>query len=136
MIASLSIPQTLMDQMRDLVSAQAIEVCGLIAGIDHHARILIPIANQLHSPIRFRMDPLEQLRALDRIDNEALELLAIYHSHPNGPAIPSPTDVDEASYPVVNIIWSRRDDAWTARGFWIEGKQVTEVPLDINHQST
>jgi len=77
------------------------------------------------------MDPTEQLHALDWIDSNGLELLAIFHSHPTGPETVSVTDIKEAAYPVVNIIWSRNNGPWQARGFWIETGRVTEVELRI-----
>lgn len=87
--------------------------------------------NVERSPLRFRMAPREQLRAFDWIEAHGLELLAIYHSHPAGPEIPSVTDVSDAAYPVVHVIWSRPQGKWQARGFWIEAGQVSEVTLQI-----
>jgi proteasome lid subunit RPN8/RPN11 len=77
------------------------------------------------------MEPKAQLRALEQIEGEGLELLAIFHSHPKGPSMPSATDIAEAAYPVVNIIWSKAGRRWQARGFWIEAGLATEVPLTV-----
>jgi proteasome lid subunit RPN8/RPN11 len=59
-------------------------------------------------------------------------MLAIFHSHPRGPSAPSSTDILEAMYPVVNIIWSKAGRRWQARGFWIEAGKVEEVPLKVS----
>ena len=108
-----------------------LEACGLLAGKNNSVEKVFLITNQAQSPVRFRMDPTEQLNALEWIDVNGLELLAIFHSHPAGPETVSATDIEEAAYPVVNIIWSRNNGSWRARGFWIKAGRVTEVELQI-----
>lgn len=118
--------------MRTHVEINApLEACGLLAGKNDSVEKVFLITNQAQSPVRFRMDPTEQLNALDWIDSNGLELLAIFHSHPAGPETVSVTDIEEAAYPVVNIIWSRSNGSWQARGFWIEDGHITEVELRI-----
>ena len=84
------------------------------------------------------MDPVEQLRAFDWMETHGLDLLGIYHSHPAGPETASATDIAEAAYPVVQIIWSRESlqmegagGTWQARGFWIEKGRSMNVNLQI-----
>jgi proteasome lid subunit RPN8/RPN11 len=109
------------------------EACGLILGKPGLARHVIPTTNILHSPVRYRMDPKEQLAALRRMDQEGLDLIAIYHSHPNGPEIPSPADIAEAYYPEsLYLICSRPDGEWRCRGFWLRGGQHQEARIFIN----
>ena len=86
---------------------------------------------QAQSPVRFVMDPREQLRAFDWIDSNGLELLGIFHSHPTGPETASVTDIKEAAYEVVYIIWSQNEMDWQPRGFWIQNSQAFEVILKI-----
>ena len=45
------------------------------------------------------MDPREQLRIMDEIDDAGDDLLAIYHSHTRSAAYPSRTDVELAFFP-------------------------------------
>lgn len=108
-----------------------LEACGLLGGKDNRVELVLPVRNAAESPVRFKMDPRAQLRAMEQIEAEGMEILAIFHSHPKGPSVPSPTDIEEAAYPVVNIIWSKAGRRWQARGFWIEAGQVTETPLTI-----
>jgi [CysO sulfur-carrier protein]-S-L-cysteine hydrolase len=108
-----------------------LEACGLLAGKDDRVEKVILVRNQAQSPIRFVMDPYEQLRAFAWIDSNGLELLGIFHSHPAGPETASLTDIAEAAYEVVHLIWSRNQNEWKARGFWIENGSVTEVALQI-----
>jgi hypothetical protein len=48
-----------------------------------------------------------------------------------GPETASPTDIAEAAYQVVHLIWSRGQGNWKARAFWIENGNATEVSLQI-----
>lgn len=112
------------------------EACGLIAGLGYVAVEVIPIANVLRSPVRYRMDPEEQLEAFNHIEEHGWDLVGIYHSHPAGPATPSARDLAEAAYPgVIHLIWSQSRGVWRCRGFLIEQGQVLEVSLEIHHQA-
>jgi proteasome lid subunit RPN8/RPN11 len=118
--------------MREHVQACApLEACGLLAGKNNLVLAVLFVRNQAESPVRFVMDPIQQLNALDWIDANGLELVGIFHSHPTGPETVSVTDIDEAAYEVVHIVWSRLNDEWQARGFWIENGQVSEVTLEM-----
>ena len=129
---SLSLTPGVWQAMRRQVSRLApLEACGLLAGINRRVEMSIGVRNADQSPVRFHMEPLEQWRAFQRIESAGLELLGIYHSHPNGPDRPSPTDIAEAMYPVVQIIWYRQEGKWRARGFRIEAVKVREVALEL-----
>jgi proteasome lid subunit RPN8/RPN11 len=113
------------------------EGSGLLAG--HIAAdaaccdLVVAVHNILHSPVKFRMSPQEQYRAFCRFEEDGLELLAIYHSHPTGPARPSPTDLAEFAYPgVYSLICAPLDGIWTGRAFRIEAERASEVMLTIS----
>lgn len=64
------------------------------------------------------------------IENDGLELLAIYHSHPAGPARPSPSDVAQAYYPEqAQLIISLAGEGAVVRAFRIAGGLVSEIPV-------
>lgn len=129
---ALILKRTHMFAMQRHLNYQApLEACGLLGGKDGQVELVLPVKNAAESPVQFRMDPKAQLRAMDQIESEGLEILAIFHSHPKGPSVPSPTDIEEALYPVVNIIWSKAGRRWQARGFWIAGNKADEVPLIV-----
>ncbi|HKI55208.1 MAG TPA: M67 family metallopeptidase [Anaerolineales bacterium] len=107
------------------------EACGLLAGKNDRVEKVLFVRNQAQSPVRFVMDPYEQLKAFDWIDDNELDLLGIFHSHPSGPETASPTDIAEAAYEVIHIICSRKNGQWKLRGFWIENREATEVTLQI-----
>jgi proteasome lid subunit RPN8/RPN11 len=129
---SLSLVYSQWDAMRRYVIAQApLEACGLLAGKHGVVDVVLPVKNASESAVRFRMEPRAQLRAFAHIEASGQEILAIFHSHPKGSSIPSPTDIREAAYPVVHIIWSPVGRRWQARGFWIEDGKAVEVPLNV-----
>ncbi len=121
------------DQMLAHVAEQApLEACGLVGGRGRRSMEVFPVENELHSPSRYRLDPKEQVRIFQYLDEGGLDLLAIYHSHPDGPSIPSETDIAEAAYPgVIHLIWSRQHSRWSCRGFRIEQHQAEEVPVNL-----
>lgn len=132
MISQLTISKILLQEMLDHVTRHApLEACGLLAGREDQVEKMIGVRNQAQSPVRFVMDPYEQLNAFDWIDSKGLDLLGIFHSHPAGPETVSATDIAEAAYEVVHVILSRTDGIWKARGFWIENGMAQEVALQI-----
>lgn len=119
-------------EMLDHVERQLpLEACGLLAGTQDRVTDVILVQNKAQSPVRFVMDPYEQLKAFDWIESNGLELLGIFHSHPTGPATASATDIDEAAYDVMHLIWSREQTHWQLRGFWIENGRIVEASLQI-----
>lgn len=108
-----------------------LEACGLLAGKHERVERVITVQNQAQSPVRFVMEPYEQLQAFDWIDSNGLELLGIFHSHPAGPETVSTADIAEAAYEVIHLIWSRTQGHWQARGYWIENGSATELSLRI-----
>ena len=119
--------------MREHVDAQVpFEACGLVAGQLGRSRAVFHIENVLHSPVRFRMEPAQQVQALIQIDENQWDLLAIYHSHPNGPAAPSVTDLNETTFPdTIALIWSPRELDWICRGFILQEGEFNELPVQV-----
>jgi [CysO sulfur-carrier protein]-S-L-cysteine hydrolase len=119
-------------EMLDYVEQNApLESCGLLAGKNDRVEKVIFVRNQAQSPVRFVMDPHQQLQAFNWIESVGLDLLGIFHSHPTGLETASATDLAEAAYDVVHLIWSRNRNRWQARGFWIENASATGVSLQI-----
>jgi proteasome lid subunit RPN8/RPN11 len=86
------------------------EGCGLLAGRQTADRF-IPVTNIASDPARqFEMEPAELIHSLRELRTSGEQLIAVYHSHPNGPARPSKTDIDRAYYPeAAQIIVSMAD---------------------------
>jgi len=105
------------------------ETCGLMAGRDGRVERVLPVPNVLRSRVEYRMDGQEFADAMVACD---FEPLAIYHSHPQGPSIPSPTDIAQAFYPdSVYIIISLGQEPPSVRAFRIVEGVVTEVELEV-----
>jgi proteasome lid subunit RPN8/RPN11 len=99
--------QTMLDHVRGCYPEEG---CGLLAGRGGRATAVYPVENILHSPVLFEMEPLAQIRAMLALEEAGDELLAIFHSHPAGPARPSPTDIAQAHYPdALQVIISLAD---------------------------
>lgn len=75
------------------------ECCGLLAGRDATVERVYRMRNIRQSPVMYTMDPKEQLRVFEEIDQAGQTLVGIYHSHTHSPAYPSPTDIRLAFYP-------------------------------------
>ncbi|MEW5939961.1 MAG: M67 family metallopeptidase [Chloroflexota bacterium] len=132
MPASLVLKQEHLDAMaRCAAEGAPLEACGLLAGRGDRVEHVLEMENAARSPARFRMDPIEQLRAFEWIEERGLDLLGIFHSHPAGPEAVSPSDIEEASYAVVHVVLSRPRGEWRARGFWIEAGRAEEVALIV-----
>ena len=107
------------------------EACGLLAGCDGRATRFYPVENVRHSPVEYEMEPRALVQSMLSIEAQGLELLAIYHSHPTGPAFPSTTDLAQAYYPdQAYVILSLNDRARPElRAFRIQDGHAREIGL-------
>ncbi len=108
------------------------EACGLLAGRDDEVQRVLPVANAARSPFRYRMEPRAQLEAMLAIEAAGLEMVGIYHSHPQGPPGPSATDVAEAAYPeALQLIWSPGETGWDVRAYEVREGEVSAAALEM-----
>ena len=107
------------------------EGCGLIGCLGNRAVKLYPGTNIERSATRFNMDPAEIVAALDDIERHGWQLGAIFHSHPQSAARPSPTDLAFAYYPEsLMVVISLADSTPDVRAFRVDGP-VREVPVVV-----
>ncbi len=86
------------------------------------------------------------LHGFDRIEGQGWELVAIFHSHPQGPAYPSATDIAEFFYPGTAVMIASPADPgdaasgsaeglawgnWRVNGFVIDHNRVFTVKLNV-----
>ncbi len=116
-----------------LQAAYPLEACGILAGQDGQVTQVYPIENRLHSATVYEMNPQQQLAAMLEIEERGWEMLAIYHSHPNGPETPSPTDIAQAYYPdtLQLIVSLRKRERPSIRAFTIVDGRVDEVEIAV-----
>jgi proteasome lid subunit RPN8/RPN11 len=127
------ISRELFDQMVSHARADAPnECCGMIASRDGEAVKVYPAANAAASPLRYEIDGAEQYRIQMAIDDEDLDLGAIYHSHTRSAPVPSQTDINLAFYPeaLYVIVGVAGEDA-EVRAYRIRDGQVDEAELTV-----
>lgn len=121
------------------------EACGLIGGtVDGDRKVavqLVPLANHRTDAARHRylIDPESFRRAQQRLDRDGLEVIGVYHSHPDHPPTPSAFDREHAwpwlSYVIVGVdrghaaeikSWTLSDDraTFTEESLTLEERKV------------
>jgi proteasome lid subunit RPN8/RPN11 len=106
------------------------EACGLLVGIGSADRF-IPMTNALASSTEYEMDPAQLIATLRDLRSSGEDLIAIYHSHPRGPARPSKSDIERAYYPAAAyLIISLADpERPQAAAFRIIDGEVLEIEV-------
>jgi [CysO sulfur-carrier protein]-S-L-cysteine hydrolase len=127
------ISRELFDQMVSHARADAPnECCGMIASRDGEAITVYPAANAAASPLRYEIDGAEQYRIQMAIDDEDLDLGAIYHSHTRSAPYPSQTDINLAFYPeALYVIVGVAGEEAEVRAYRIRDGQVDEAELTV-----
>ncbi|MGD2160408.1 MAG: M67 family metallopeptidase [Gammaproteobacteria bacterium] len=97
----LILPRKIVDQI--LVHAhqhEDTETCGLVSKSGNNPARYYVVKNIAADPsVRFEMDPKEQIAAMKNMRDQGEKLLAIVHSHPASPPVPSAIDIAEIGYP-------------------------------------
>ena len=70
-----------------------IEACGYLAGKENTVMKIFPMKNIDDSEEHFSLDPEEQFKVMREARSEGLEIIGVYHTHPNSPARPSVEDI-------------------------------------------
>lgn len=130
----LEIPNIIFEQMIAQVKDEApIEACGILAGGNNKVKKLYKMTNAEKRSDHFMMEPKEQFKVVKDIRGSGLEMLAIYHSHPETPARLSSEDIRLALTPNVTyvIVSLQNGENPIVRGFLMENGSVTEVLVKI-----
>ena len=109
------------------------ECCGLLVGRTDVVVAAVAMRNASTTPAStYELDSREHidLRRTLRKFLPPLEIVGVYHSHPDGPARPSVTDVAEAHYPGwLHVIVGWGGGGAEVRGFLLSRENVTPVEL-------
>ncbi len=111
------------------VAAAGAEEGGVTSAVEVHRAV-----NVHASPLKFEIDPSELLALYNTIDDQDLELGAIYHSHVRSAPYPSQTDISfAANWPGVEwiIVGLKDGEAPEVRSYLIEDGRVQEVALEV-----
>jgi proteasome lid subunit RPN8/RPN11 len=112
------------------------ECCGMLAGRIEGptARVVqtYRLVNALASPVEYESESRSMFEAVRDQMRRGLEVLAVYHSHPTSPAIPSRKDLARNySEDVVNFILSLLDEPPTVRGWWLSATEYREAGWEV-----
>jgi proteasome lid subunit RPN8/RPN11 len=109
------------------------ECCGMVATRGGEAVKVYRAINAAASPLRYEIDGAEQYRIQMEIDDQNLELGAIYHSHTRSEPVPSQTDINLAFYPeALYVIVGLANGDVDVRAFAIRDGLVTEADLEVD----
>ena len=77
------------------------EACGILSGALDEGRAIAfhPTRNAEESPVRYNVHPEDLLRVTLEIEDAGADVVGIFHSHVESPAVPSETDRRLAFYP-------------------------------------
>lgn len=129
----MKIPQEIINKLFLHAKEEApLEACGYLAGIGDSVSKLYRMSNIDQSNVHFSFEPEEQFHVVKAARKEGIDLLAVYHSHPETPARPSKEDIRLAydssiSHIIVSIVGENKE----IKSFKINGKQITEEPIEI-----
>ena len=120
------ISQSALDKMRQWAeTGYPYEVCGLLIGIYDMQQWLVQDVKQVNNlnteraSDRFQLDPAGYQSIDKSLRGTQQEIIGVFHSHPDCPAKPSPTDLENAwegfLYPIISVHQGKLHDiqAWT-----------------------
>jgi len=113
------------------------ECCGVLVGSAGAIVSAVPARNLSGQPSRFLIDPEDHIQARRAARAAGQDVVGFYHSHPHSAAVPSPTDLAEASYPGhVYVIVGLADEAADVRVYRFTGEtfesEVAEAGTDLD----
>jgi proteasome lid subunit RPN8/RPN11 len=133
----LKIPEIIWNQVIEHLQGQLPkEGCGLLGGTGDTVQTILPGRNIHGTPMKaYFLDPREQFDFIKSLRKQKLELLAIYHSHPDTPPYPSATDMELAySTEVYNLIVSfTGTNQPLVRNYHYRQGKALEQPLQIGN---
>lgn len=105
-----------------------VECCGLLGGRGPLVDSIYPLRNKDGSQTRYSAEEHDLIRAVRSIRDRSAEVVAIYHSHPRWPAIPSQTDLRENYWGLVpRPIISLLEDPPSVRVWVLESDRYHEM---------
>jgi proteasome lid subunit RPN8/RPN11 len=110
------------------------ECCGILAGVNSVPSHLYQAQNIHATPkIFFEMAPKEQFWAFKNMRHNDLNLVAIYHSHPETPARPSQSDIRLAydPEPYYLLVSLQQRDKPDVRAYRIVDGTVSEEAIEV-----
>lgn len=109
------------------------ECVGVLSGQGREATAWHPLTNIAGDDRSFLANPEEQIRLFRSLREQGREVVAIYHSHPRGPAQPSSLDRELATYPdaLLLIVGMQTDGRLEINGFLAHDGRMEQQELTI-----
>lgn len=139
MTAEFRISSELAEEMvQHCIEGRPNEACGMLASKAGETVRVFKMANASASPVRYSLEPSEQLAVYNMLDEQGWDLGGVFHSHTHTEAYPSPTDVRLASEDAPYVIVSLATEPAEIRAFLIvksefgaEEGEIQEIPATI-----
>jgi len=108
------------------------ECCGVLLGSGEVVTEARRTRNRAIDQNRFLIDPVDHIDARREARARGLAVVGFYHSHPHSAPVPSPTDLEEASYPDhLYLIVGLSGDEPDARLYRFEAGRFLELPFNF-----
>ena len=115
------------------------EICGALLG-DNHTKVIskyIPLTNVSSNKMsHYIPDPNQWLNTLNRttfMSKEAkLDLIGVFHTHPNSAPIASVTDINEAGYE--GLYWIYSPSFKSSKFYYYDGEENEKKFDEVNIQ--
>lgn len=134
MACKIAMSHSIAEQMR-LYAKECLpnEACGMLIGIidsnTHHIHDMIQTPNQAESPVSFVIPDSDVIRVYQMAAERNVQVVGVYHSHPDSPAVPSATDAKYMELnPGVWVIHSGQDGHMRA---WILDGHIYEIDIHL-----
>ena len=106
------------------------ESCAILFGKDNHVSEVFLTKNIEESPVNFTISNEQLIEGYNLAEEKRVQVVGIFHSHPNSEAYPSNTDKKfMQSNPVVWIIYSGANKDFKA---YVLDSDIIEIPIEEN----
>lgn len=115
------------------------EACGILSGVGQRVFRVYRLNSSNPSPVSYVVDARDHMEVMNDIASSGERMLAIYHSHPESPPVPSLTDIKRSFFPgtrdpnypdVVHVIIGLAGSAPEVKAYRIEARGISNVEID------
>ncbi len=116
------------------------ECCGILIGVRGNSSVVCSVhaarnREAVRTRDRYEIDPRQILKLDHAADSEGREIIGFYHSHPDHPPVPSPTDGEFAWQGYVYLIVAVTEGGETELRAWSyeeEQRRFRECPIELS----